>query len=127
MIETVRTALASLAVVVSAMSAGATELVMVHQLGCHYCERWTAEIGPIYPRTAEGAFAPLRRVELGGAEMDKLALKRRVNFTPTFVLVDDTGTEMARMEGYPGEDFFWGLLERMLLDQTAYERTPDSG
>ena len=64
---------------------------MVEQAGCHYCARWNAEIGPIYPRTAEGAYAPLRRVDLGGDEMEKLALQRRVNFTPTFVLVDAGG------------------------------------
>jgi hypothetical protein len=36
-----------------------------------------------------------------------------VNFTPTFVLLVD-GVERNRIEGYPGEDFFWGLLGRML-------------
>ena len=36
-------------------------------------------------------------------------------FTPTFVLVRE-GRELARIEGYPGEDFFWGLLAAMLRD-----------
>ena len=26
------------------------------------------------------------------------------------------GNEVSRIEGYPGEDFFWGLLGRMLSD-----------
>jgi hypothetical protein len=26
------------------------------------------------------------------------------------------GTEAARLEGYPGEDFFWGLLTQMIND-----------
>lgn len=40
-------------------------------------------------------------------------LARRVTFTPTFVLLVN-GTERNRIEGYPGEDFFWGLLGQML-------------
>ena len=28
--------------------------------------------------------------------------------------------EVARIEGYPGEDFFWGLLEMMLKAKTGY-------
>jgi len=39
-------------------------------------------------------------------------LERSVHFTPTFILVDD-GREVGRIEGYPGEDFFWGLLGMM--------------
>jgi hypothetical protein len=34
-------------------------------------------------------------------------------FTPTFVLVAD-GREVGRITGYPGEDFFWGLLQRLI-------------
>jgi len=34
-------------------------------------------------------------------------------FTPTFVLMQD-GVEIGRIEGYPGEDFFWGLLNQMI-------------
>ena len=37
-------------------------LMMVEELGCPYCERWKAEIGPIYPKTAEGRIAPLVKV-----------------------------------------------------------------
>ncbi|MBL3206218.1 thioredoxin family protein, partial [Klebsiella pneumoniae] len=33
-------------------------------------------------------------------------------YTPTFILVDG-GREIGRIEGYPGADFFWGLLERL--------------
>ncbi len=115
-----RPALAGIALGLCTLPAWAVELVMVEQAGCHYCARWNAEIGPIYPKTEEGAYAPLRRVELGSDEMEKLSLTRRVNFTPTFVLVDAAGAELGRLEGYPGEDFFWGLLDRMLQDQTDY-------
>ena len=42
-----------------------------------------------------------------------VTLQRPVRYSPTFVLVDQ-GREVGRMEGYTGEDFFWGLLERLL-------------
>ena len=77
MISFVRAALAGAAFLTVPLPALAAELVMVEQAGCHYCARWNAEIGPIYPRTAEGAYAPLRKVEIGGREMGDIALKRR--------------------------------------------------
>ena len=87
---------------------------MVEQRGCVYCIRWHAEVAPEYPITPEGRFAPLRVVDLRDLP-DDLALTRRPVFTPTFILTRD-GHEVARIEGYPGEDFFWGLLGRMLDD-----------
>lgn len=103
-----------------ASAAQATELVMVEAKGCHYCIEWQAEIGPIYPKTKEGTYAPLRIVDIADGPPDGVEFARRVNFTPTFILVDD-GQELARIEGYPGEDFFWGLLTMVLEDNTDFE------
>ena len=47
-----------------------------------------------------------------------LKLTSPVRFTPTFVLVDGN-REIGRIEGYPGEDFFWGRLERLMLRPQA--------
>ena len=90
-----------------------TQLMMAEEPGCIWCARWNAEIGPIYDKTGEGAAAPLRRVDITDPLPDDITLARSVNFTPTFVLLID-GDEVARLEGYPGEDFFWGLLGDML-------------
>lgn len=109
-------ALAALMLVGQAMAA---ELVMVEQVGCAWCARWNAEIAPAYPKTSEGEFAPLRRVDLHAMPED-LEIARRVTFTPTFLLVED-GREIARMEGYPGEDFFWPMLDKLLSDHSDYE------
>ncbi|HHS88932.1 MAG TPA: thioredoxin family protein [Rhodobacteraceae bacterium] len=103
-----------------AFTSQAAELIMVDQDGCVYCEQWEEEIGPIYPKTAESAVAPLRHIDIYDQELDQLELARDVHFTPTFILVDD-GRELARIEGYPGEDFFWGLLGMMLEKHTAFE------
>ncbi len=93
--------------------AAETELVMVEEKGCIWCARWNEEISDIYPKTEEGAAAPLRRIDINAERPGDLVFLRALTFTPTFVLVVD-GHEVSRIEGYPGEDFFWGLLGKML-------------
>lgn len=98
------------------------ELIMVEQRGCHWCAQWNEEIAPIYPKTDEGARAPLRRVQIGDLP-DDVAFKSRPVFTPTFVLVHE-GKELGRMEGYAGDEFFWFILNQLLdahPDATAPE------
>ena len=104
---------------VMARPGDAAELVMVEQPGCGWCAHWDAEISAIYPKTPEGKAAPLRRVDLRRLPED-LALDRKVQFTPTFILTEN-GKEMSRIEGYPGEDFFWGLLALMLQENTDFK------
>jgi hypothetical protein len=90
-----------------------TFLLMAEEHGCVWCERWNAEISHIYPKTAEGRAAPLVRYDLHGEAPENVSFARRVHFTPTFILVED-GVEVGRIEGYPGQDFFWGLLSTMM-------------
>jgi hypothetical protein len=35
-----------------------------------------------------------------------------IRYTPTFVLAEN-GKEVGRIEGYPGEDYFWPRLENL--------------
>lgn len=116
--SSIASALVAAVVSVSASLAAAAELVMVEQPGCVWCERWDAEVAPIYPKTEEGERAPLRRLDISQVG-DEIAVASRVVFTPTFLLVED-GRELARMEGYAGDEFFWVLLKQM-LDQHAVE------
>ena len=101
----------------STSAQAAVELMMVEEDGCIWCDRWDAEIGPIYPKTGAGKAAPLRRMDIRQPVPDDIEVARPLRFTPTFVLLID-GVEKGRIEGYPGEDFFWGLIERM-LDQNG--------
>ena len=94
-------------------AAAETFLLMAEEPGCVWCALWDREISAIYPETPEGRAAPLKRFALRGGPPADVAFARRIRFTPTFVLVRD-GTELGRIEGYPGEDFFWGLLGSML-------------
>lgn len=108
----------------------AAELVMFEKAGCPWCQAFDREIAPIYPKTEEGARAPLRRVNLYGALPPDLSFIQVERLTPVFVLVDK-GREIGRIRGYPGEDNFWGLLGVLMkkLDDpgTGGERAQISG
>ncbi len=100
-----------------ALPAQALELVMFRRAGCPWCLQWDRAIGPIYGKTEFGRAAPIRMVDLD-RDAHGIALARPVVFTPTFVLVEGT-RERARIEGYPGEDFFWARLERLVREHGA--------
>lgn len=95
-------------------------LVMVEQPGCIYCRKWDNEIAAKYPLTDEGKAAPLTRIQLHAPLPEGMIFDRGIAFTPTFVLVDD-GVEQGRIEGYPGEDFFWALLGQLIAERKASE------
>lgn len=102
-----------LALVTRSADARSAELVMFRRDGCPWCLVWDREIGPIYAKSEAGQRAPLRVINLEGPQPQNISLRFPVRYTPTFVLVAEN-REIARIEGYPGEDFFWGLLERFL-------------
>lgn len=104
---------AALALATTLSATADTVLVMVEEKGCIWCARWNDEIAPIYPKTSEGRAAPLQRIDIHEPRPDGMSFSRSLHFTPTFVLLVD-GKEASRLEGYPGEDFFWGLLGQML-------------
>jgi len=93
---------------------------MVEAPGCHYCIEWKKTIGPIYPKTEAGKFAPLTVVDKSDPAPFASGYDKPVVFTPTFILVED-GEEVGRILGYPGEDFFWALLEQMLEEETEFQ------
>lgn len=114
--------MASSLITAQPMWAGDLRLVMVEQSGCAHCAQWNRDIAPIWPKTDEGRDAPLRRVDLHTPLPDDLTLNAKIVFTPTFVLTDN-GTEVARLEGYPGEDFFWPIIGGMI--KTAQTNSTD--
>ncbi len=91
----------------------AAELVLFETEGCPWCLAWDAEVGVIFHKTAEGRAAPLRRIDIGDPRPAELAAKHDNVYTPTFVLMDG-GREVGRIDGYPGEDLFWGLFGELL-------------
>jgi len=92
-------------------------LLMFEEPGCVWCARWNEDVGGEYPVTPEGRLAPLTRLQLRDPLPEDVDLVSRPRYTPTFVVLRD-GEEVGRIEGYPGEDFFWGLLGRILERET---------
>ena len=90
-------------------------LVMVEAAGCRFCAQWHAEIGPTYPNSEEGKFAPLKRV---AREAPELTALKPVIYTPTFIVMRGTH-EVGRIAGYPGQHYFWDEL-RPLLELTGF-------
>ncbi len=100
-----------------------TRLMMVEEDGCPWCARWSRDVGSEYDKTAEGERAPLWRYDINDPVPEGVELTSKPHYTPTFILLVD-GTEVNRIEGYPGEGFFWGLLGMMLADLPISEGEP---
>ncbi|MCB1547034.1 MAG: hypothetical protein KDJ41_04220 [Hyphomicrobiaceae bacterium] len=90
-------------------------LLMIADVGCPYCARWEREVGVAYDRSDEGRFAPIVRLQRGAGEAKRYS---RVLYSPTFIVVRD-GVEVGRLVGYPGADFFWGMLAP-ILEKAGY-------
>jgi hypothetical protein len=95
-------------------------LIMVDDPNCRYCRQFEAEIGRGYPKTAEGRFAPLIKVLRKSPRLSSFA---PVIYTPTFLLVRET-TEIGRITGYPGVDFFYGELGELLARAGFAQASP---
>lgn len=91
-----------------------TQLIMLEEEGCVYCAKFNREIGPVYPKTTEGKVAPLRRLDLHAQWPDDLKEVLSDTVTPTFILVHDA-QEVGRLRGYQGDEFFWFLLNELLV------------
>lgn len=94
-------------------SATPYRLMLVEQDGCVYSAAWHREIGQSYPGSEAGQAAPLLRVSINGPYPNGIALARRPNVTPTFILLRN-GQELSRIEGYPGAAQFYPMFQEML-------------
>lgn len=89
------------------------ELVLFETQGCPWCKAWQKEVGTIFHLTDEAKVVTLRRVDLDGPRPDDLRHIGGVRYTPTFVLIED-GKEVGRIEGFIGQEQFWGLLGELI-------------
>jgi thioredoxin-related protein len=101
------------------------ELIMFESASCGWCRQWHAEVGPGYSNSAEGRHAPLLKHRLGESTKG-IVLRTPVVSTPTFVLVDG-GKEIGRITGYPGDHFFYGMLDELLDRLPDWKRGDKSG
>ncbi len=94
--------------------ATAAQLVMFDSKYCPFCMQWKKDIGVFYYKTEEGRIAPLRPVDIGAPRPEELKNIKGIHFTPTFVLLDDAGREVGRMEGYNNDEFFFFRLDQLI-------------
>ena len=113
--------LAALVLVAASGTARAQEfrLLMIEQVGCYVCAAFNRDVAPAYEASAEGQVAPLEHVDLRGPLPEGVTLASRPYVTPTFVLIGPDGHELARLTGFPGEDFFWPYLNEMFVQARA--------
>ena len=105
---------ASLGIASSPVSAAdRLQLVMFDRVGCPWCAKWDAEVGPAYHKSWEGKQAPLRRLSMHPPYPSDLSFVSGILYSPTFVLVQGR-REVGRIVGYPGEAFFYVKLSQLL-------------
>ena len=80
---------------------------------CSWCEKWDDEIGGIYGLTPQSCFAALHRIQITENLSDSITLSEPIIYTPTFVLIYNN-REAGRITGYPGQDFFWSMLDELI-------------
>ncbi|SDP27958.1 hypothetical protein SAMN04488061_2703 [Filomicrobium insigne] len=95
----------------AAPQAGKLGLVMIEKDDCSYCKLWDKEVGRYYPSTPAGRYAPLVKLDIDSSTAQRF---QRVVYTPTFILVRSDGKEVGRIIGYPGNEYFWSALEKLL-------------
>ena len=93
-------------------AAAESALLMFESPGCGYCEAWKAQVGPIYPKTEEAKRLPLSILNIHNDLPEQIEFKAMVQFSPTFVVVED-GKEVGRIVGYQGDEFFWWYLDAL--------------
>ena len=108
------------ALLIAGPASAEPRLLMLKEEWCDWCMLWEEEIGGIYDRTEEGRQAPILRADIHDPLPEGVTLARRAHFAPTFVLLNDAGHEVGRIEGYTGADFFFGMVGTLLdrLDTT---------
>ena len=101
--------------------ANSSELLMFDANYCTWCSKWEEEIGVIYNLTSESCQAPLRRIDITEAIPDSISITEGIIYTPTFVLIE-TNSEVGRIVGYPGEEFFWSILNELIQGNITQEK-----
>jgi len=116
-------------------AARADELIMFHNPGCPYCNKFMAEMVETgkYEESEYGKELPLTVIDLTVDYSDELLwlaqairdgrLKTRVRYTPTFVIwIGDRGhgIEVGSFVGYGSPESFNRVLQKTL------EKAPDS-
>ena len=89
------------------------ELLVFEADHCGYCEIFRRDIEPGYRLAPLAATAPLRFIDIGKVDLDKLGLTARLDVLPTTVLMKD-GREVERITGLTAPSTYYVLIKHMI-------------
>jgi len=89
------------------------ELLVFEAEQCGYCELFHRNIAPGYSLAPLAATAPLRFVDIGKADVDRMGLAAKLDVLPTTVLMKD-GHEVERITGLTSPATYYVLLKHMI-------------
>ena len=89
------------------------EILVFEAESCGYCEIFRRDVAPGYRLAPLAAVAPLRYVDIGKVDIDKIGLTSRLHILPTTVLMKD-GREVERVPGLTKAETYYTLLKHMI-------------
>lgn len=111
--------------------ASALELIYIHSDGCHYCQKFKAEVGEVGYRANDiSTVAPMVIIDVeqdypdwyiiarGADDDNDVDAIKPILYTPTFILIDDDDNEVGRFIGYRDPEWFFRKVNTLV---TEYE------
>ncbi len=89
------------------------EILVFEAEACAYCEIFRRDVAPRYRFAPLAAQAPLRFIDVGKVDVDRMGLTSRLDILPTTVLFKD-GREVERITGLTAAETYYRLLHYMI-------------
>jgi thioredoxin-related protein len=96
-----------------ALNGARLEILVFETEACTYCEIFRRDVAPRYRFAPLASQAPLRFIDIGKVDVDKIGLAARLDILPTTVLMKD-GKEVERITGLTAAETYYRLLQYMI-------------
>jgi hypothetical protein len=96
-----------------ALNGARLEILVFEAQACAYCEIFRRDVAPRYRFAQLAVQAPLRFIDIGKVDVDKMGLSARLDILPTTVLMKD-GREVERISGLTAAETYYRLLQYMI-------------
>jgi thioredoxin-related protein len=89
------------------------EILVFEAEACAYCEIFRRDVAPRYRFAPISSQAPLRFIDIGKVDVEKMGLTARLDVLPTTVLMKG-GREVERITGLTSADTYYRVLQYMI-------------
>jgi hypothetical protein len=89
------------------------EILVFEAESCAYCEIFRRDVAPRYRFAPISSQAPLRFIDIGKVDVEKMGLTARLDVLPTTVLMK-AGREVERITGLTSADTYYRVLQYMI-------------